>query len=72
MDADYISRMDNEVTLEPLQDYEAQAGNAYRPRNISDSFEPLEVSSAQLILLTNHVVNMALPLFRGALPCGGY
>lgn len=31
-----------EVGLEPLEDYEAQRGNAYRTRNISDSFEPLE------------------------------
>lgn len=41
-----MSRMDSEeVGLEPLEDYEAQRGNAYRTRNISDSFEPLEVSS---------------------------
>ena len=45
MDADYIGTMDNEeVRLKPIEDYEAQTGNAYRPRNMSDSFEPLEVS----------------------------
>ena len=46
MDVDYIGAMDNEeVRLEPLEDYEAQRGNAYHARNITDSFEPLEVRS---------------------------
>ena len=56
MDADYISRMDNEdVRLEPVEDYEAQTGrngsSGYRTRTISDSFEPLEVSSSHLLFV---------------------
>lgn len=45
MDADYIASMENEdVRLEPVEaDYE-ERGGPYRERNLSDSFEPLEVS----------------------------
>ena len=43
MDTEYVAAMDNdEVILEPV-DYEANKGGGYRERQLSDSFEPLEV-----------------------------
>lgn len=46
MDEDYFVPMESEdVRLEPVEiGYEAKRGDAHRERNLSDSFEPLEVS----------------------------
>ena len=45
MDTEYIAAMDtDEVILEPVEmDYEANKGGGFRERQLSDSFEPLEV-----------------------------
>ena len=47
MDTQYTVVMDpDDVRLEPVEiDYEANTGDGFRERKLSDSFEPLEVRS---------------------------